>query len=68
MCGAQAAPVLALSFADANVFVTGTNPYSVTVGDFNADGNLDLAVANMTNNNISVLLGNCDGTFQPRAD
>ncbi len=42
----------------------GTNPYAVAIGDFNGDGNLDLAVANGTSNNVSVLLGNGDGTFQ----
>jgi hypothetical protein len=35
------------------------------VGDFNGDGLLDLAVANHESNNISVLLGNGDGTFGP---
>jgi hypothetical protein len=42
----------------------GTNPASVAVGDFNGDGKLDLAVANSASNNVSVLLGNGDGTFQ----
>ena len=42
----------------------GTVPYSVAVGDFNGDGKLDLAVANEGSNNVSVLLGNGDGTFQ----
>jgi FG-GAP-like repeat len=37
----------------------------VAVGDFNGDGKLDLAVANNGSNNVSVLLGNGDGTFQP---
>ena len=39
-------------------------PYSVVVGDFNGDGKPDLAVANNFSNNVSVLLGNGDGTFQ----
>src|SRR5262249_37882905 len=36
----------------------------VTVADVNADGFLDLAVANFASANVSVLLGNGDGTFQ----
>jgi hypothetical protein len=38
------------------------------VGDFNGDGKLDLAVANNGSNDVSVLLGNGDGTFQPAAN
>jgi hypothetical protein len=38
---------------------------SVAVADFNHDGNLDIAVADRLGQNISVLLGNGDGTFQP---
>ena len=42
---------------------------SVAVGDFNGDGKLDLAVANIVSNSglgdVSVLLGNGDGTFKP---
>jgi hypothetical protein len=34
------------------------------VADFNSDGLLDLAVANHGSSNISVLLGNGDGTFR----
>src|SRR5262249_52098619 len=41
---------------------------SVAVGDFNRDGELDPAVANPGSNAVSVLLGNGDGTFQPRVD
>jgi hypothetical protein len=38
---------------------------SIAVGDFRGDGKLDLAVASYDHNNVSVLLGNGDGTFQP---
>jgi len=34
------------------------------VGDFNGDGKPDLAVANVYSDNVNVLLGNGDGTFQ----
>ena len=35
----------------------------IAVGDFNGDGNLDLAVT-VDNGNVSIFLGNGDGTFQ----
>src|SRR5438445_7901646 len=54
--------------APAADFPVGTNPSSVVVGDFNGDGKQDLAVANNRSDNISVLLGNGDGTFQPAAN
>jgi hypothetical protein len=38
------------------------------VGDFNGDGKQDLAVANNGSNDVTVLLGNGDGTFRPRTD
>src|SRR6185369_2682810 len=51
------------TFGAATNFTVGTGPVSVAVGDFNGDGKLDLAVANQTTNNVSVLLGNGAGSF-----
>jgi hypothetical protein len=39
------------------------DPSSVAVGDFNGDGNPDLAVTASEQNSVSVLLGNGNGTF-----
>jgi hypothetical protein len=44
-------------------YPVGDSPYGVVLEDFNLDGKLDLAVANMSNT-ISILLGGGDGTFQ----
>ena len=41
----------------------GSNPISVTAGDFNGDGYLDLAVANYNSNTVSILLNNGSGVF-----
>jgi hypothetical protein len=46
-------------FAPKTDFTVGTNPFSVTTGDFNRDGNPDLAVANFDSNNVSVLINSC---------
>jgi hypothetical protein len=42
----------------------GSSPFYVGTGEFNGDGKLDLIVANLASNDISVFLGNGDGTFQ----
>jgi hypothetical protein len=53
-----------LSFSSTpNSYSVGTQPAGVVSGDFNADGNPDLAVSNQ-GGGVSVLLGNGDGTFQ----
>ncbi len=43
-------------FATQLAFATGNNPRSVAVGDFNGDGQPDLAVADTASNTVSVLL------------
>lgn len=44
-----------ISFNSKLNFSTGTYPYNVAIGDIDGDGKLDLAVANISSNNISVL-------------
>jgi uncharacterized protein (TIGR03437 family) len=51
--------------APASPFAVGENPSFVVVADFNGDGNPDLAIANITSNNVTVLLGNGTGFFTP---
>jgi len=43
----------------------GHNPQGIVAADFNNDGHLDLATANLWDGTISVLRGNDNGTFQP---
>src|SRR5580698_6031442 len=59
------------NFQKAVNFAAGPSPLSIAAGDFNGDGHLDLAVANFveqaTPGQVSVLIGNGDGTFRPPA-
>jgi len=48
-------------------FRVANHPSSVAIGDVNGDGKPDLVTANEYSNEVSVLLGNGDGTFQPPA-
>jgi FG-GAP-like repeat/Cep192 domain 4/Protein of unknown function (DUF1573) len=45
-------------------YATGSGPSAVVANDFNGDGKLDLAVANVADATVSILKGNGDGTFQ----
>jgi len=57
------------TFQSATDFVVGDSPLvgpiSVAVADFDGDMILDLVTANVYSNNVSVLMGNGDGSFQP---
>jgi uncharacterized repeat protein (TIGR01451 family) len=55
----------AVDFATAKSYPVGTSPAGIAVADFNGDSKLDIAVANTGSSNVSILLGNGDGTFQP---
>ncbi len=50
-------------FGTATNFGVGIGPRFVAVGDFNCDTILDLAVANVISNNVSILLGTGTGSF-----
>jgi hypothetical protein len=45
---------------------SGLPPTGIVAGDFNGDGRLDLTLADAETNDVSVLLGNGNGTFQPQ--
>jgi hypothetical protein len=56
------------TFRTAKTFTVGSqswaSPSSVITADFNSDGKVDLATANLESHEVSVLLGVGDGTFQ----
>ncbi|WP_058186384.1 beta strand repeat-containing protein [Terracidiphilus gabretensis] len=57
----------ALGFTLETQSATGSKPFSIATADFNHDGFPDLVTANSGDNNVSVLLGNGDGTFKAQA-
>jgi hypothetical protein len=57
-----AAAMAQVSFSPTS-FAAGEDPASVAVGDFNGDSDPDLAVANASSDDVSVLLGEAGGSF-----
>ena len=57
-----------LSFSSAIDFPVGQRPFKLSVGDFNGDGNLDLAVPNENGGTVSILLGIGNGSFGMATD
>src|SRR5262249_44352876 len=59
--------LLSFNLVGTPVDIGGTDPTFVTTADINGDGKPDLLTANYNSNNISVLLGNGDGSFTASA-
>jgi hypothetical protein len=57
--------VAQLQYSSPTDYSVGTSPLGVVVADFNRDGKQDVAVVNSGDQNLSIMLGNGDGTFQP---
>jgi hypothetical protein len=55
-------------FQPQQLLPTGDSARSVAIGDLNGDGKPDLATANQGDATASVILGNGNGTFQPKQD
>ncbi len=60
-------PTLGVVFGESN-YIVGQYADCAVVADFNADGNLDLAVGELKESSVSILLGNGDGTFGTAQD
>ncbi len=60
---AQTPPTV--SFVARMDFAVGQDPRAIATGDLDSDGKVDLVTANYGSNDVSVLLGNGDGTFKP---
>ncbi|MEX1026605.1 MAG: FG-GAP-like repeat-containing protein [Candidatus Paceibacterota bacterium] len=52
------------TFQAATAYGMNDTPISVTAGDMNGDGILDIIGVNYNSNNVSVMFGNGDGSFQ----
>src|SRR6185436_230977 len=68
----QSAPVNFLAstlpssgLAAPQIFNTASGPIGVTTADFNGDGKVDIATANLNDGNVSLVFGLGGGTFVP---
>jgi hypothetical protein len=58
----------AVAFAPAKNYAAGDTPNAVSAGDFDGDGDTDLATSNSATDKVSVLIRRYDGTFRaPRS-
>jgi hypothetical protein len=56
------------TFADAVLYSTAGEPYGVTAGDLDGDGDLDLVSPNYDSDSVSVFMNDGDGTFASKVD
>jgi dienelactone hydrolase len=61
-------PSASLTLTSPSEFGAGYEPIQAATGDFNSDRRLDVAVVNLASNNVSILLGNGDGTLRSAVD
>ena len=54
-----------LDFIAGRSYAAGVSPTSIRAADLNGDNITDLVTANTESNDVSILLGKADGTFQP---
>lgn len=54
-----------VSFNSPKDYSVGRGPTALVVADFDADGNLDVAVTDASSGSVAVLLGNGKGNFKP---
>ena len=54
------------NFTQGAAIPTGAVPDGIAVGDLNGDGVVDIVTADAGSDSMSVLIGNKDGTYQPR--
>lgn len=63
-----------IAFSAATAFTTGNRPHAITAGDYDGDGKIDLAVANLDDHSVSIFrntlsAGTIDATsFAPKVD
>ena len=63
--GSDFLPTDSIPFAPAVDYEVGHSPRCLFCADLDGDGDLDLAIANLGANNVSILKNNGDGTYQP---